>query len=129
MSQTKERTFRIYSKESYAYKHTSCIKEISIIRTKKYKGCIMVINGIPFQPTNITPEKWTWDIKELRSTIRDFLGENDYEVNCSRLEANFVFNQLKALQHYTLNVEECKDSIFTSELVIQFFPIKKKFHN
>ncbi len=125
MSVVKDRTFRVYNKESYAYKHTSCIKEIHIIRTPKCKECIMMINGIPFPATSVTSTKWTWDISLLRNTIRDFLGDNEYETNCIRLESNFVFNQLKALQYYTLNVEECKGSIFTSELVIQFFPDKE----
>ncbi len=125
MSITKDRTFRIYNKEAYAYKHTSCIKEISIFKHKSYKDCVMVINGIPFKYTSSTDAKWTWDIHTLRESIRDYLGENEYETNCIRLENNFVFNQLKALQYYTLNVEECKGSIFTSELVIQFFPDKE----
>jgi len=125
MASTKERTFRINNKEAYAYKNTSCIKEVSIMKSKKCKECVMVINGIPFRYTSSTPAKWIWNISELRNAIRDYLGENEYESNCIRLEANFVFNQLKALQHYTLSVDECKGSIFTSELVIQFFPDKE----
>lgn len=125
MSTTKDRTFRLHNKEAYAYKNTCCIKEISIIRTKKCKECILLINGIPFTPTSITSDKWIWNIGKLRDMIRDFLGDNEYETNCIRLESNFVFNQLKALQYYTLTVNECKESIFTSELVIQFFPDKE----
>jgi hypothetical protein len=119
---TKERSLKIYKKEEYAYKNTSCIKSISINRPRNVKYMLLAINGIAIEPSSSTPSKWTWDFKIIREKIRDLFGETKHETNLIALESNFTYNSLKAIQHYTLSKDELKSSIFTTGLIVQFVP-------
>jgi hypothetical protein len=119
---TKERSFKIYKKEEYAYKNTSCIKSITITRPRNVKYMLLAINGVTIEPSSANPSSWTWDFKVIREKIRDLFGETKHETNLLALETTFTYNALKAIQHYTLPNDDLKSSIFTSGLIVQFVP-------
>jgi hypothetical protein len=122
MSNTKSRPFKILKAEEYAYKHTSCIKQITVKRPRNVKKCSICINGIALEPSSATSEQWTFDFEKIRNKIREYFGETEYENQCLRLESTLTFNQLKCIQHYTISKENLKYVVFTSGLLIQFLP-------
>ena len=109
----KNRSFKVFKKEEYAYKHTCCIKSIFVNRNKDVKFCAICINGVVIYPSSSSPQGWTFDFKILREQFRDYLGETKEEIECIRLEQTLTFNSLKAIQHYTLTKDELKNCIFT----------------
>jgi hypothetical protein len=119
---THVRSFKIIKKEAYAYKHTSCIKSIKVKRHRQLQQLILCINGVYLKCTNSDTNYYYWDFKDLRDNIREYLGETPYENECMCLEKMFTYNQLKAIQHYTLDYNELKSSIFTNECIVQFVP-------
>jgi hypothetical protein len=119
------RKFKIFHKEDYAYKNTSLIKSIKVNRTKdtkKIKACLLCINNVPLEPNIATDKYWIWDFEIIREDIRELFGETKRENELLSLESTFVFNSLKAIQHYTQNKEVLKGSVFTSALRLQFLP-------
>ncbi len=119
---TKDRSFKIYKKEEYAYKNTSCIKSITITRPRNVKYMLLAINGVTIEPSSANTSSWTWDFKVIREKIRDLFGETKHETNLLALESTFTYNALKAIQHYTLTNDDLKSSVFTSGLIVQFVP-------
>lgn len=121
-NKTKSRTFKILKKEAYAYKNTCCIKSINVKKPKNIKTCLLYINQIPVPPSTSNKNEWIWDFEILREKMRDFLGDSQQEQSYMNLERTFVYNQLKAIQYYTLTTQEYMNSVFTSELMVQFAP-------
>jgi hypothetical protein len=122
---TVNRDFKIFRKEEYAYKNTSCIKSISVKRNKSNKhvnNCILAINNVGILPSLTTPTQWMWDFGFIRDEIRDLLGEDKRETELIALESTFVYNALRCVQHYTLPTSELKNIVFTSALRLQFVP-------
>ncbi len=116
------RTFKIQKKDGYAYKNTSCIQLIKIKRHRQIRNLLLSINGVIIKHSNADTNYWYWDFSAIRNEIRSYLGESLYENDCMRLETMFTYNQLKAIQHYTLNYTELTTSIFTNECTVQFIP-------
>jgi hypothetical protein len=119
---TKVRPFKVFKKEEFAYKHTSCIASIKVKKNKNIKECIIAINGTPLQPSSTDKEFWIFDFEQIRNTIREYLGETQYENDCLRLESTLTFNQLKCIQHYTIHKNTLKNIVFTSGIIFQFIP-------
>ena len=122
---TKTRPFKLYKKEEYAYKNTSCIESIFVPVGKnntRMKGILLCINGIMIEPSHTDNTGWYWNFEEIRNNIREMLGETKRETELLALEATFTYNALKAIQHYKLTREQLKNSIFTSGLMVQFVP-------
>ena len=122
MSTTKEREFKIYRNEEYAYKNTSCIKSFQLKKDKKLKDIFLAINGVIINPSKITQTDIIWDFKDIRNNIRDLFGETPKETELLSLESMISYNSLKAIQHYSLQKDELKSSVFTSNLIVQFVP-------
>lgn len=118
----KERPFKVYKKEEFAYKHTSCIKSITVKKQRNVKACCICINGVPLEPSSQNSKEWIFDFAKIREKIRSYFGETKYENECLRLESTLTFNQLKSIKHYTLTKEILKQIVFTSELIVQFIP-------
>lgn len=122
---TINRDFKIFRKEEYAYKNTSCIKSISVKRNKSnkhIKHCILAINGVGILPSLTTPTQWMWDFSFIRGEIRELLGEDKRETELIALESTLVYNALRCVQHYTIPTNELKNIVFTSSLRLQFVP-------
>lgn len=119
---TKERPFKVLRKEEYAYKHTSCIKSISVKKQRNIKSCCICINGVPLDPSSQSSKEWVFDFGKIREKLRSYFGETKYENECLRLESTLTYNHLKCIQHYTLTNEILKQIVFTSELIVQFIP-------
>jgi hypothetical protein len=122
---TKIRPFKLYKKEEYAYKNTSCIESIFVPKDKntiRMKNILMCINGIMIEPSHADNTGWYWEFEQIRENIREMFGETKRETELLALEATFTYNALKAIQHYKLTREQLKNSIFTSGLMVQFVP-------
>ncbi len=119
---TKNRSFKIYKNEHYAYKNTSCFKSITVKRSKQVKYMLLTINGVAIEPSSTSTDSWTWDFSILRENFRDLFGETQRETELIALENTLTYNGLKAIQHFTLSSAELKGSVFTSNLMIQFIP-------
>ena len=121
-NKTKTRTFKIQKKDAYAYKNTSCIQSIKVKRHRQVRNLLLSINGVGIMPSKADTNYWYWDFGVIRKQIREYLGDTPYENECMRLETMFTYNQLKAIQHYSLNYTQLSTSIFTNECMLQFVP-------
>ncbi len=75
----KERLFKVLKKEEFAYKHTSCIKSITVKKQRNLKVCCICINGVPLEPSSQNSKEWIFDFAKIREKIRYYFGETKYE--------------------------------------------------
>ena len=120
-SSTREISFSLKD-NSYPFGNKiSLFTSIKIARVKSSKITLSV-NGVHFNPTEITKKYWIWNVKSIRDKCRDILfPEDDLESGMKRIEANFVYNGLKAIQFYSnLSHDDLQNSIFSIDLDIDF---------
>ena len=88
---------------------------------KATKNPKLVINGVTYEPTEVTKYKYIFNFKDLRDHNRSIVfPENETENDMQRLESTLVYNGLTAISFFPTTNEILQNSIFTKDLLIYF---------
>lgn len=122
LSNYPKRTFRVKLAEGYKYKNVALILQISMDKMKATKNPKLVINGVEYEPTEITKTKYIFNFKDIRESNRSIVfPEDEIENNKHCLEATFVYNGLSAISFFPNPTNELlQNSIFTKDLQMYF---------